>query len=77
MYGCGSVWRHGVRRRGLDQGVDVDGFRMFGCLGTMREEMWVCHGFCLCEMRGGLKIGVGLKWVIYPVGYNGWGKTNG
>ena len=22
-------------------------------------------------MRGGLKIGVGLKWVIYPVGYNG------
>ena len=47
---------------------------MFGCLGTMRKKMWVCHGFCLCEMRGGLKIGVGLKWVIYPVGYSGRGK---
>jgi len=54
---CGSVWGHGVRRRGLEKGVDVDGFRMFRGLGAMRKK----YGYgmdSVCAKLGADEIGM-------------------
>ena len=38
LYGCGFVRGHGVRRRGLEKGVDVDGWSGWRCLGAIRKK---------------------------------------